>query len=84
VPNMAALGLRPATLAALHDAEIRTLYRLLNHSVRELVWHRALSAEQVHEDDRVAVECDQIDLPAARAGVADEDRVAEAFEVNGG
>lgn len=47
--NMAELGLRPATLAALHDAGIYTTYRLLNHSVRELVWHREISPEQVHE-----------------------------------
>jgi Sigma-70, region 4/Bacterial RNA polymerase, alpha chain C terminal domain len=43
------LGLTPATQACLRNAGIRTMYELLDHSCRELLWHTEIGAEALYE-----------------------------------
>jgi Sigma-70, region 4/Bacterial RNA polymerase, alpha chain C terminal domain len=43
------LGLSPATQACLHNAGIRTMYELLDHSCRELLWHSEVGADALYE-----------------------------------
>jgi hypothetical protein len=43
------LGLTPATQACLHNAGIRTMYELLDHSCRELLWHSEVGAPALYD-----------------------------------
>jgi sigma-70-like protein/RNA polymerase alpha subunit len=43
------LGLTPATHACLQNAGIRTMYELLDHSCRELLWHSEIGADALYE-----------------------------------
>jgi DNA-binding XRE family transcriptional regulator len=46
---LAELGLRPGTLACLHNAGIHTTYHLLDHTCRELIWHREIEPAALHD-----------------------------------
>ncbi|HYM55957.1 MAG TPA: sigma factor-like helix-turn-helix DNA-binding protein, partial [Solirubrobacteraceae bacterium] len=43
------LGLTPATQTCLHNADIRTIEGLLEHSCRELLWHSEIGAEALYD-----------------------------------
>ena len=43
------LGLSPATQACLRNAGIRTMYELLDHACRELLWHSEVGADTLYE-----------------------------------
>ena len=43
------LGLEPATLACLRRAGIDATYRLLDHTIRELVWHSEITPEALYD-----------------------------------
>lgn len=47
--QLSQLGLRPLTLACLHSAGIYSTHTLLNHTCRELIWHREITPTQLYE-----------------------------------
>jgi hypothetical protein len=47
--RLSELGLSPATLTCLRNGSIHTTYRLLDYSCRELIWHSAIGAAELHE-----------------------------------
>jgi DNA-binding XRE family transcriptional regulator len=46
--DLSELGLKPTTVACLHNAGIKTPWRLLEHTCRELIWHSTIPAEQTY------------------------------------
>jgi hypothetical protein len=65
--DISELGLSPATQTCLRKAGIRTMYELLDHSCRELLWHTEVGADALYE---VICTLNQHDLmlPAAPKG----------------
>ncbi len=67
--DISELGLSPATQACLRKAGIREMYELLNHSCRELLWHREVGADALYE---IICKLNQHELmlPATSRGIA--------------
>jgi hypothetical protein len=47
--RLSEMGLEPATLAYLHRGGINTIYRLQEHTYRELIWHSEITPEALYD-----------------------------------
>lgn len=47
--RLSELGLRPATIACLHNAGINTIHQLREHTCRELIWHSQIEPGELYE-----------------------------------